>query len=557
MTRSEDGLHKIGVIQFSRLGDILMSLPLLEALRRIHRTADIRFFINSAFEGILPPSNCFELVPVDFPGMFGGSDRPASVGEMIKTLKTHLGEDMTAGFDLVVNLSGLKIAAIFNAAMHTKHRRGPLFSEDGTIVNADAQLALFTEHRTGRKLNWLHQVEIYSAVAEGFIPPPLHHTRKYLYGDNCQSFMGGRLVAEEYILISPGASVPQKQIDKRILKSVVDGILDHTGYRVVLCGAENERNAGKEIRAIDAGRITDFTGQTRLDQLYSLIYHSDCLISNDSGPMHMAALLDRRNIVFSTGSAFFPETIGYNDNVMVLSPADDCYPCPWIGYPCTRASGCHSRFDVHGLLQLILDYIKKGTACFHGICDEADGSITGANVVHRTAIGPQGLLLMPFGQQELDGPGLVALIYQSYWKEKLFGWDAGEILRSTLNRYELADGSLADHLEGPLGQIEELTARMERLLSCFSELNEDQDGHLMDQISGGIDHILQSSQEETFLSPLLHYHSIRYHSAIAGDMSALLGEYHRNTRDLANALRRVKDLILLTGSEYPLRPAGP
>ena len=265
------------MLQLSRLGDILMSLPALEAISRKNRDAEIYFFINGLFEDLLPESPRFRLVPIHFSEIFEEFERPERLEGAMEMLKRHLGERLSSNFDLVVNLSGEKISAILNAAISARDKRGLLFSADGTTVNADPQLALFTEQRTGRKINWLHQVEIYSAAIDRFIPGTIHQSGKYLFGDSLQDFIGERLEDEGYILISSGASISQKEIGREILETIVRGVLADTDYSIVLCGTERERAANKEIHLINPERISDHTGETGLAALYNLIFFSDCL----------------------------------------------------------------------------------------------------------------------------------------------------------------------------------------------------------------------------------------------------------------------------------------
>ncbi|MFW6218261.1 MAG: glycosyltransferase family 9 protein, partial [Verrucomicrobiota bacterium] len=59
--------------------------------------------------------------------------------------------------------------------------------------------------------------------------------------------------------------------------------------QVVWCGHLRFEAAGP----MDAPGFFNLTGATGIDQLPALLRHADCVVSNDSGPMHLAAALGR------------------------------------------------------------------------------------------------------------------------------------------------------------------------------------------------------------------------------------------------------------------------
>jgi ADP-heptose:LPS heptosyltransferase len=44
---------------------------------------------------------------------------------------------------------------------------------------------------------------------------------------------------------------------------------------------------------MDSNNFYNLTGETQIDQLPELLNSADCVLSNDSGPMHLAAALAR------------------------------------------------------------------------------------------------------------------------------------------------------------------------------------------------------------------------------------------------------------------------
>ena len=59
---------------------------------------------------------------------------------------------------------------------------------------------------------------------------------------------------------------------------------------VVLCGSESEKKLVNEIiSGFDPTRVFSVCGQTTIDMLAILLKHAKLVVSNDSGPIHLAA----------------------------------------------------------------------------------------------------------------------------------------------------------------------------------------------------------------------------------------------------------------------------
>ena len=526
--------RKIAVLQLSRIGDIIMSLPALEALSKQHKGAEICFFINGMFEELLPDSPFFRIVPVHFNALFETLIEAETVENSLDVLDDHLGEYFNAHFDLVVNLSSQKLSAIITSLSNAEDKLGLAFSSDESLINPHPGLSLFTKIKAGRKINWVHQVEIFLSAINGFKPAPIHETAKYLFQNRLHAFAGKRLIERKYILVSPGASLPQKELGKGILESILRSILTHTDHQIVISGKDEESMEYRQLSLIDPDRMIDYAGKTKpLKALFNLIQYSECLISNDSGPMHIAALLDKKNIVFSTGSAFFPETAGYNRNVMVLTPQHACYPCPWIDFKCQQDYLCTEKFDADQVSERTIDYINGNKTA------SQDSNRNG----YRTAITENGLFFIPQGKATLSETEFMGIVYQSFWKEKLFGIDAAMTLAYLLEHYEIDPADLYQNAVNIEVNLQEFRTLLDEILQWFSEFKRHGNPQVLDKLNTGIDTIFESSDQESFLAPLLQYYKVLYHSTITDNPNKTLTEYHIISIELKGDLDKIGDLV--------------
>ncbi len=97
------------------------------------------------------------------------------------------------------------------------------------------------------------------------------------------------------------------------------------GWEVWVFGSAKDRAAGREIAGQAAG-VVDLTGRTAIDEAIDLMALADCVLTNDSGLMHVACALDRR-VVALYGSSDPGHTPPLSARAEVLRTGISCSPC--------------------------------------------------------------------------------------------------------------------------------------------------------------------------------------------------------------------------------------
>ena len=112
------------------------------------------------------------------------------------------------------------------------------------------------------------------------------------------AWMGRRLSAigvqpyQPWILLHPGATAASRRYPARHWSEVVRRLTDEFGYSVVLTGASDEISTIEEIRcAADGLRAHSFAGELDLGKLGAAISLASVVVSNNTGPAHMAAAI--------------------------------------------------------------------------------------------------------------------------------------------------------------------------------------------------------------------------------------------------------------------------
>jgi heptosyltransferase-2 len=93
-----------------------------------------------------------------------------------------------------------------------------------------------------------------------------------------------------------------------------------------LIGSDKDAAIGDAIVAASGGAALNLCGRSTLEQAIDLIASARCVVSNDSGLMHVAAALERP-LVALYGSSSPTYTPPLSGRAQIISRALDCSPC--------------------------------------------------------------------------------------------------------------------------------------------------------------------------------------------------------------------------------------
>lgn len=96
-------------------------------------------------------------------------------------------------------------------------------------------------------------------------------------------------INEPWLLLHPGASEVKRQYPVEFFAETTKMIAHELGYQVLLTGVNSERNLADCITRICGERAVSLMGMLSLGELIGLIKLSPLLISNNTGPVHIAA----------------------------------------------------------------------------------------------------------------------------------------------------------------------------------------------------------------------------------------------------------------------------
>lgn len=94
---------------------------------------------------------------------------------------------------------------------------------------------------------------------------------------------------EPYFVINPGGNWLPKRWEKREFAKLCDELYKRYNTRIIITGAQKDIKLGEAIKDMCAvSKPVDICGKTTLAQAAAVLKNAKAVISNDSGPMHIA-----------------------------------------------------------------------------------------------------------------------------------------------------------------------------------------------------------------------------------------------------------------------------
>jgi len=319
----EGGFRSILVRGTNWIGDCVCSLPALKSIRRSFPSAEITLMVKPWVAGIYQSSKLIDhLLIYDRSGEHKGAKGFLSAVRRLKE----------GGYELAILFQNAFEAAALTFLARIPQRWG--YATDGRGFLLTRALPVMKEtlsrHHVYYYLELLQRLGI---AGEGSPQMELSIDEKVRNG--IKQLLSGRGVdwAKPLVGINPGAAFgPAKRWLPERFAEVADRLMQSIGCPVVIVGSHQERGISREVTGFMKSAPIVLTGKTTLQELIAVISLCQLFISNDSGPMHLAAAL-RVPTVGIFGPTDERITAPWGEGHAVISKQLDCRPCQLTDCP--------------------------------------------------------------------------------------------------------------------------------------------------------------------------------------------------------------------------------
>ncbi len=301
---------KILIVKPSSLGDVVHSLPFLNAIRSCFPKAEIHWVIAKGLEGL------FEGHPMINKLVIMDKDAWKKIPNMRKTIK-EMGRLFTElrneRYDMVIDLQGLFRSAVITMSTRAPFRIG------------------FAEAREGGRFfyNWrirggedVHAVDRYMKIAEALGCGMEETLFPFNLVNDTERMSEITQSLGQCAVIIPGA-----RWDTKIWPAERFGRLaSMLSLKSIVIGSRADIRIAEKVVEFSRGKAISLAGETTLRELIEIMRKARVVISNDSGPMHIAAGF-RVPVVALFGPTSPMRTGPYGKGHCIIQSEAHCSPC--------------------------------------------------------------------------------------------------------------------------------------------------------------------------------------------------------------------------------------
>ncbi len=306
---------KILIIKPSSLGDVIHSLPFLKVIKSTFHDADIEWVISKNLKEILEGNPLINrLIVFD-------KDSWTKIGNLSKTVKEAIGliNILKSGhYDMVVDLQGLLRSGLITFFTSSPLKVGFKNAREGSSIFYNKKISVNGSlHAVDRCLEIAKSIgaKIDKVEFPFFINDAERKKIKNLIGD-----------LQEYVVVIPSA----RWKTKRWSPENFGALISKLSVPCIVTGSRADEQIVKEVMRFSNGKGTNFCGKTDLKELTALIAGAKAVVSNDSGPMHIAAALGVPVIaLFGPTDPYKTGPYGWQEkkNLRVIRVLISCSPC--------------------------------------------------------------------------------------------------------------------------------------------------------------------------------------------------------------------------------------
>jgi len=275
--------RNICIIKPSSLGDVVHCLPILPALRALFPSSQITWVVNASFRDLLDSHPHLDRVIAYERGGSGISSRGATATSRlcVRLLREK--------YDLTIDLQGLLRSGLMTAATRARVRVGMADAREGARW-------FYTDRVAAPRLG-LHAVDrvlrVVGALGLAEIEPSFHispHEQDRLWAREVLAS-----VPRPRLILNLGARWLTKRWPPEHFAEIARRAVVEFGAGLVCVGARVDLPLAERLRdRLAPLPVLDLSGRTTLLQLAALAQESDLFVSNDTGPLHLAAAAGAR-----------------------------------------------------------------------------------------------------------------------------------------------------------------------------------------------------------------------------------------------------------------------
>lgn len=339
--------NKILLIRLDRIGDVVLSTPVIKALRDAYPKSHIAFMVRPYCRDIVEGNPYLdEVIIYDKGGSHKGL--PGNI-RFIQELRRKR-------FDLAIVLHPTTRSHLVAALAGIPEIIGYDRKWGSLLTKKIPHMKHYgLKHERDYVIDVLKYVGIEAKDRSLYMPVKEDSEKRIdaVFGS------AGLNKGDVIIVFNAGASCPSKRWSAERFAEAGNELVKRAGAKIVVIGGESDKEAGSKVASLIKGTCLDLSGKTTVADLASIFRRSNLLISNDSGPVHIACAVGAPVVAIFGRSdrGLSPLRWGpTGGRSVILHKATGCEVC--LAHNCAKGFACLDAVTVDEVVDAALGLLK-------------------------------------------------------------------------------------------------------------------------------------------------------------------------------------------------------
>ncbi|MFC1811245.1 glycosyltransferase family 9 protein [Thermodesulfobacteriota bacterium] len=347
---------KILIVKLSAIGDVIHTLPALNAIREYYPHAHITWLVEEDAYGLIEGHAALDRILVSKRKQWLTNLRNLSLTNSIKEAYQFIKELRDTEYDLIIDFQALLKSGVLIGLSRGKRKigfdRGMEHMEHSYLfLNERVPPVDMDNHAIIRNMMLLESVGINSKEIVFNLPV---FDRDRARADDLID-QHGMKESKLLVAINPLAKWHTKLWHNSKFRELADTLIDRYDAGVVFTGSLADRGTIQDIMDGMKFKAANLAGETNLKTLAAIYEKADFLVSTDTGPMHLAAAVNTPVVAIFGPTASWrtgPFGIGHQ----IVQAELECRPC--FKREC-ETTVCMKEISVDQVLDSAVKIIKK------------------------------------------------------------------------------------------------------------------------------------------------------------------------------------------------------
>ncbi|MFA5072782.1 MAG: lipopolysaccharide heptosyltransferase II [Nitrospirota bacterium] len=311
------------IVKLSAIGDVVQTLPALEAIKIIYPSSRITWIVEEAAAGILEGHQSIDTILISrrktwlrmLKNPFTFSQGIAHITRFFRILRS-------TRYDIAIDFQGLFKSGILIGFARAERKIGFNGTREGSALFLNERLPAYDIEK--------HALQRYLDIAR-YLGSPKPSFLCTLPIQREQAVIRRRIATinpdnRPLVILNPMARWKTKLWPAEHFAQLADRLVLEKRALVIFTGSNEDKQEINHIRSLMTQDSHDWAGETTLKELAALASCSDLFITTDTGPMHLAAAAGA-TVVALFGPTAPWRTGPYGERHIVIRMGIKCSPC--------------------------------------------------------------------------------------------------------------------------------------------------------------------------------------------------------------------------------------